>query len=339
MTGARAAIAGLLLAAAFTWTALRLFGVQFSAGGFYPEYSSLRADPHGAKLLFDSLGRLPGLRVDRNYLPLEYFNRGPASVLLLGIGLDQLNPALFDRVEKLARGGNHVVVALVFREGEGKTGPDSLEGAWHLRLSVGDPKSAHPVFFTDPGAWIVRDQAANQILAVERSFGSGSVWLSAESTGFANDTLIAGRLDPVIAALGPSRQVIFDEQHFGISESGSVVGLARRFRLAGFAFGLAIVTALALWRNTSAFPPRRASSPVDHYTGRTSFEGLVTLLQRHVRPSQLAAACWEEWLKANRHQVSADRLSQGAAIAAAGAERPLEAVRELQTALHAKGEL
>ena len=87
------------------------------------------------------------------------------------------------------------------------------------------------------------------------------------------------------------------------------------------------------------FPPPRSAQTTVHYTGRTSFEGLVTLLQRHVRPQQLAAACWEQWLKANRHQISPDRFRQAAGIAAAGAQRPLDAVREMQMGLHAKGEL
>jgi hypothetical protein len=339
MTGTRAAIAAVLLAAAFTWSVLRLFGVQFSSGGFYPEYSSLRADPQGTKLLFESLGRLPGLRAERNYLPLEYFKPNRAAVLLLGIRPDELNPPLFERIEKLARDGNRVVLALAFRQTKGKVDSDPLQRAWHIRLTIDDAKRAHPLSFTDPGPWTIREQEGTKILAVERRFGAGSVSFFAESAEFGNENLIAGRLEPVIAALGPNSQVFFDEQHFGISESGSVVGLVRRFRLTGLAFGLAIVAALALWRNTSPFPPLPQPAAVDHYTGRTSFEGLVTLLQRHVLPQQLAAACWQEWLKANRHQVQADRLQQCATIAAAGAQRPLEAVRELQAGLHAKGEL
>jgi hypothetical protein len=339
MTGARATVAGVLLALVFTWSVLRLFGVQFSAGGFYPSYSSLRADPQGTKLLFDSLSRLPGLQVGRNYLPLEYFKGNRAAVLLLGIPTEELNPALLDRIEKLARNGNRVLLALAFRETGRNADQDPLEHAWHIRLSMDDRKRRYPLSFTDTGPWTIREQAGTKILVVERSFGAGSVWLFAESGEFSNETVLAGRLDPVIMALGPSTQVVFDEQHFGISESGSVVALARQFRLTGLGFGLFLVAALALWRNTSAFPPLRQSPALDQYTGRTSFEGLVTLLQRHVRPRQLATACWEEWLKANRHQSPADRLQKGAAIAAAGAQDPLEAVRELQAGLHAKGEL
>ena len=116
MTRVRAVGAVVLLAVVLTWSILRLIRVQFSAGGFYPDYSSLRADPRGTKLLFDSLSRLSGLRVARNYMPLDYFNGNRAAVLLLGLRLEELNPALLEQVEKLARQGNRVVMALLFEE-------------------------------------------------------------------------------------------------------------------------------------------------------------------------------------------------------------------------------
>lgn len=339
MKGARGALAATVLAVVLIASILRLLGVEFSAGGFYPEYSSLRADPHGAKLLFESLSRLPGLQTSRNYLPLEYANLSGSTVLLLGIPLSSLNADLFEAVERLARRGNRVVVGLAFQESDQKPDPGPLKKAWHVQWKIDNPKRPHPLFFTDPGDWEIREQDGPKILAIERTFGTGTVWLSAESAEFDNETLVAGRLEPAIEAIGPHTGVVFDEQHFGITESGSVVALARRFRLAGLAFGLAFVAALALWKNTSSFPPRRQVQAPGLYTGRTSFEGLVTLLQRHLKPPQLVQTCWEEWLKANRHQVSPERLQRGAALAAESAPHPLETVRQLHAALRAKGEL
>jgi hypothetical protein len=73
--------------------------------------------------------------------------------------------------------------------------------------------------------------------------------------------------------------------------------------------------------------------------GRTSFAGLVTLLRRHVPARDLAATCWQEWLKTHRHQISPERARRAAAIAGAASGRPLDAVREIQSVVHAKGEL
>lgn len=340
MRGVRPALLIILLAVAFTWSILRVFGVQFSAGGFYPAYSSLRADARGTKLLFDALNRMPGLRVTRNYLPLEYFKGSQTAVFLLGIPLNELTPPLLDTAERMARQGNRVVIALAFRSSDRKTERRPVEEAWHIRLAV-DPEPArpHPLSFINTGEWKIREQAANKTLAIERPFGEGTVLLFAESSGFSNENLVAGRLTPAIAALGPDRRVTFDEQHFGIAESGSVVGLARRFRLGGLAIGLAIVLGLSLWKNSSAFPPPGETRLADHHTGRTSFEGLVTLLQRHVRPQELLQACWEEWLKSNRHQTTPDRIQGAAEAVAKGAPNPIEGMRQLHSGLHAKGEL
>ena len=84
----RGAAASLALAAIFVVGVLYLFGVQFAAGDVYPEYSSLRSDPAGAKLLFDALARLPDAAAARNYLPLDSFDESGAAVVLLGIDAD-----------------------------------------------------------------------------------------------------------------------------------------------------------------------------------------------------------------------------------------------------------
>ena len=63
-----------LLAAAgvvvFVFGLLRLLLLRFEAGDIYPPYSSLRADPLGTKVLYQSLAELSGASVRRNFLPL-----------------------------------------------------------------------------------------------------------------------------------------------------------------------------------------------------------------------------------------------------------------------------
>ncbi len=80
------------LAAISVAGALYLLCVQFADGSAYPEYSTLRSDPVGAKLLYDTLAFVPGTTVARNYLPLEYLGGTGATVLLLN-----QNPELFDQ--------------------------------------------------------------------------------------------------------------------------------------------------------------------------------------------------------------------------------------------------
>jgi hypothetical protein len=324
------------LAVVFLGGLIALFNADFASGEVYPEYSTLRADPSGTKLLFDSLARLPGVTVVRNFMPLQNLAANGTTVVLLG-----LNDPDLDMIEKLAKSGARVVAAL--RE---DWKPDDKESAailkqWQVMLAV-DPEKGHAnhLYFSHADAWTPMERAGTKLVAIERPFGKGTVALLAGSSDFSNQSAAAeDRIEQVAAALGANSRIVFDESHLGIAESGSVVGLARRFRMMGLAAGLGICAALFIWRNASAFPVRQASWPVAALTGRTSASGLLTLLRKHVSPRELTAACWREWLAGRRREFSAERVARAEAIAQTMADRPLEAAREIQAVLHSKGAL
>ncbi len=342
MTSTRASFLFILFAAAFTYGLIRLFSLQFASGEVYPELSSLRADPAGSKLLYDTLTLTHGIRVSRNYLPLDALDQTGAAVFLLAS-----NPGTFDNepylkmLESLAGRGNRVVAAMDWQYHDAPSGGQELNRLWHVRLAF-DPDKAHThhLYFAEAAGWQVVDQVAGKLLAVERAFRKGTVLLLSESDAFTNQSTAAmDRLNTVSTAIGSSNQVIFDEEHFGIAESGSVVGLARRFRLGGMFIGLAICAALFLWKSASAFPPPAPAAPVERLAGRTSLSGLFTLLRRHIPPRDLAAVCWREWLSTHRSDVSPERLRGVETVLSSRASRPLEAMREIQTVLQAKGPL
>src|ERR1700683_2404588 len=106
MRGWKATAMAVALAAVFLGGLVALFNADFAGGEVYPEYSTLRADPDGAKLLFESLARLPGLAVTRNFMPVQNLAANAATVVLLG--LHELDPA---ELERLAGSGNRVVAA------------------------------------------------------------------------------------------------------------------------------------------------------------------------------------------------------------------------------------
>jgi len=335
----RAILALILLAAAFTAGVLYLFGVEFATGDVYPEYSSLRADPVGTRLLYESLARLPGITTSRNYLPLETLRESGATVLMLALDPESFgeDAETLQGIEQFARRGNRVVAAMAVKS-ELKAGlGDELAHRWHVRLAIDfERKHVHKLYFAEAADWNVLDRVGPKMMAIERDFGNGSVVLFAESDDFANDsTIAADRLEMVTAALGSYPHIVFDERHLGIAESGSVVGLARHFRLTGMVLGLALCAALFIWRSASAFPPPAAAHDAVRFSGRTAHAGLLTLLRRHIPPGDLVAACWQEWLAANRRTIPPERLRQAAAIAGTS-KSPLEAVREIQSvvALH-----
>jgi hypothetical protein len=335
MRGWRAAAAAVALAALFLGGLVAIFDADFAGGEVYPEYSTLRADPDGAKLLFESLTHLPGLTVTRNFLPLQSLGGNGSTVVLLG--LRELDPA---ELEKLAKPGNRVVAALREDWRPEPKESDEIFKQWQVRIAV-DREKDHPVrlYFSKAQGWRPTERVGEKLIAIERDFGRGTVALLAGSSDFSNESAVAlDRLPQVTAALGANSRIVFDESHLGIAESGSVVGLARRFRMMGLAAGLAIVAALFIWRNSSSFPVRQASRPVA-LAGRTSASGLVTLLRKNLTPRELTAACWQEWLAGSRREFSPDRVGRAQQIAHDMADRPLEAAREIHAVLHSKGAL
>jgi len=340
-SNARAGFLIVLLAAIFTYGLIRVFSFRIATGDVYPDYSSLKASSSGAKLLFDGLSRTPGLTVRRNESPLEYSDENNAAIFVLAINANAFGSAAqpyLDPLERLANGGNRVVAALNW-EGEDKPEHvEELEKRWHVKL--GYDKDQKWLYFADAADWRVLDRAGSKIVEIERDYQKGSIVLFAESRGFANKSVVKlEHLDRFTAAIGSKSRVIFDEQHFGLGESGTVVGLARHFRLTGMALGLALCTALFIWKNAASFPPPPQAARRDMLSGRTSISGLHTLLRRHVKPAELAATCWNEWLVSNRRNLTDERRARAEAILRERGRQPLEAVREIQTVLHAKGPL
>ncbi len=60
----------LVLAGGLGYGVVQLFNLRMAQGDAFPEYSTLRADPLGTKVLLDSLNDVPGLSAWRNYRPL-----------------------------------------------------------------------------------------------------------------------------------------------------------------------------------------------------------------------------------------------------------------------------
>ena len=343
-TNARAGLLIVLLAGLFTYGLIRVFAIQFASGEAYPAYSSLSSRPDGSKLLYDSLSRTPGVVVSRNFFPLDYLAETQATVFLFALDAEDFatNPKLhLDEVESLAKRGDRVVAALRWKGSKKPEKTEDLDKRWHVKFGF-DPEEKHPhrLYFSDAPGWRVIDRSDGKILALDRDFEKGSVVLVSESDDFANDaTARLDRLGLVSAAIGPNSRVVFDEGHLGIAESGTVVGLARRFRLGGMALGMAFCAALFIWKNAASFPPSVDAPRSETLAGRTSISGLFTLLRRHIKPDELASICWNEWLTGHRNEVTPARLESAEAVLRDRARQPLEAVREIQTVLHSKGPL
>ena len=103
-----------LALAGFIFGLARLFHLRFEAGDIYPEYSSLRADPLGAKALYESTGKL--LLADRNYQSLSKLDHGRQTTLFyLGVEPEdlKLTAGQWNDFESFVGSGGRLVISLL----------------------------------------------------------------------------------------------------------------------------------------------------------------------------------------------------------------------------------
>jgi hypothetical protein len=330
----------LALAGGFGAALLALFHEEFAVGQLYPQFSTMRADEKGAKLLYASLSRLPEVKVSRNFRPL--LSSGITGATLVVLNADPVSLGLPQQIEQLAGAGNRVVITFPDR-----FSPDSAERwgyrHWRLRFPTKKELEKDDLYFKDEsewkGMWKVIDDVRGRPITIERTLGKGSIVLVARSASFSNSDMEsasdddADMFDEVVDAIGTGPRIVFDESHLGVAENGSVVGLVERFRLVGFAAGLALLAALFIWRNAGSFPPAAIERAPRRAAGES---GLRTLLRKHIQPGEVAATCWKEWLVSNQRSVSAERLQRAETALQSHPLQPVEALREIHAALYGK---
>ncbi len=306
-----------------------LFSLRFSSGDFYPEFSSLRSDPMGSMALYEALGHLPGIRAQRSYVPFQEWKGSDTAVLYLGAETwalmservaspvmpvkspTPMAPARKERhlrevFEDAARLGNRVIVSLapVGRYAFNKA-PLAIK-EWNLKMESAPGKNGGNLFFSDATGWNVIHIYHGKPVIIERAFGRGSIVLSAAGYPFLNQTLAEHpEAQLLVQILGPYRRVVFDESHFGVAESGSIVGLMRKYRLTGLLAGMVLFAVLLLWKTATPFPlAAQYAGASDRVAGRDSLSGFTSLLRRNIPASQLMQLGWTEWMHTNGRRLA-----------------------------------
>ncbi len=297
-------IAGTALLGLLIWGLEQAAIAPLETGDVYPPYSSLRSDPLGAKGLYESLAALPGIEVDRLYKNREKLESRD-TLFVLGVepvSWSAIQKRIIEDYEKLVADGGRLVIAFLPVRGT-RIIPEKreVEQRWNIRLLYAPRNQEYSskiprqtsLYFEFEAPW----QAIRGRTAIERAFGKGSIVLVADTFPLSNEGLREARDAQYIAALaGDSTRMIFDENHFGVVETGSVTKLIRKYHLEGAVAVLAVAAALFLWRSASSFLPPRAGAR-GAVEGRGSIEGMARLLRRGVPEKDLAGVCFAEWNK------------------------------------------
>ena len=131
--------ASLLLGAGLLLGLGHLFELRFDRGDLYPPYSTLRTDPLGASVLYESLDQVPGVSAQRYFEETFQSDDGRAHALfILGTepyGTELLSRSEFDTLQRFVHNGGRVVIAYY---------PLPME-TWSMRLDdTNDPDQPFP---------------------------------------------------------------------------------------------------------------------------------------------------------------------------------------------------
>ena len=106
----------LALGAALTFGIVQLFELRFEVGDVYPEYSSLRSDALGTMAFYESLDRLSGLSVRRDFSTSNRLPNGNETAYFhLATSIDawrRLSQGTVGEIEQFVNGGGRFVITM-----------------------------------------------------------------------------------------------------------------------------------------------------------------------------------------------------------------------------------
>jgi hypothetical protein len=242
------------------------------------------------------------MKVERLYKSRT--DRGPGTTIFV-LGVDPVAwakidlPTLKEYEELTSKGARLVIAFLPVTKPFAKDKEiHPVQELWHIRFNYKDLQSDDSDTPKETALEIKAGPEWKAIAegAVEKKLGQGSIVLAADSYPLSNEGLREKRDSGLILALaGPAKEIVFDENHFGVAETGSVSKLMRKYHLEGAVGVLVLVAGLFLWRSASSLLPSRAPRAELAVAGRDSLEGMTALLRRGIAEKDLVRICVEEW--------------------------------------------
>jgi hypothetical protein len=320
-----------LMAALFAFVGVQMFRVRSEVNGVYPEYSSLRADPKGYRVLFETLSSLGSIQVQRFEEPFKELPSASGKILVLA----GLHPGGFSTDETkllddwMKKGGTLLLAfsspPIAQNEKEQQPGQEQQKNK-SVRDDIGKSETwGYRIFWTKlslvtelqsnlfadqfswaghlyiqptKSDWEVMAKARDLPVVLQRNFGAGKLVLLADSYPLSNVALAAHRNAALVSWLFPQHStVVFDESHFGIVNRPGIIGLARRYGLDGAFVAILGLAGLYLWASRYSLKPVRrvqadSESAVPGIGGNEIF---ANLLRRTLPATDLCATCLQIW--------------------------------------------
>jgi len=291
---------------------------SMAQGDVYPEWSTLRSDPRGAKVLYRALERL--VPVSRGY---ERWQEAPprrATYVFLGASPLMLQDR--KEIDRLLSGGGALLLAMA--------PPDPKAVLRTERLGFVRKSRGTVVLLADD--WRCVEGTREACRLAER----GRIRLLVDGTPLRNGELQEGRQTELLTRLfGGGLPVVFDESHLGVTESSGVGVLLRRYRLFPLVGLLLAAALLFLWRVSVPLLPER--EPVTPAMTPQPAASLRTLLEQRVPRGKVLETLVDEWKRALPllpawHRGRVEEMEE--ALERARAEKdPRQGYAELQAAI------
>ncbi|MGB0370859.1 MAG: DUF4350 domain-containing protein [Opitutales bacterium] len=155
-------------------------------------------------------------------------------------------------------------------------------------------------FEADDLAWKSFLKLDEHVVGAYRQYGKGSIVILGDDYLFSNEAMYLDRsLEVLDWIIGDADTLVFDEAHFGISESTGITGLIKKYQLLPVVFVCFILLLVWIWKNAVPLLPARVgveSSSLVVSESSSDF-GLSELINRSVPPLEQPLRVYDLWKK------------------------------------------
>jgi len=150
----------------------------------------------------------------------------------------------------------------------------------------------------DPAIWAPVYTVDGEVVAIERSYGRGTIIVLTDDYLFTNEAMLKDRSPSFLTwALGDKKRIIFEETHLGVRQATGISALVHRYHLTALFAAFFAFLGVVVWKGASPFLP--VLQPRGHgekVVSEHSIEaGLSGLLRRAIPSSKLPEECLHQW--------------------------------------------